>query len=1055
MGDSTSIGLGTAETIADTTGETLAESRTDQDGPRDSSPADHEPARGDAIGRFVVLGLLGSGGMGLVYSAYDPHLDRKVAIKLLRRSSPTTTDDPRARLLREAQAMAKIDHPNVVRVHEAGMYGEQIYVAMEFVDAGTLRTWLKERRTLREIIDVFAKAGRGLAAAHAVGLVHRDFKPDNVLMASDGGVRVTDFGIVGVLQEQAVAEQPAAAPEVGRADTYPPIRDSAPMSQDLTRTGSIMGTPSYMAPEQFNGQTATAQSDQFSFCIALYEAVYGARPFHGSTFGELAVSVTEGKLEPAPKQATVPSWLRRLLVRGLATDPAQRFPSLDALLATIARSSNRRRRRAAWLAAAVAVIAAGGGAAAWHARSSGPSCDGGDELARIWNPAVRMQLHARFLATGSPLAATMFATTAERLDLWGDGWKTAYTDVCRDSRHTRHVVDLRARCVAERLDTTGAMIDQLDRADADTVEHAVDAVVHLPTFEPCEAAAVLTSETPIPDTQVASVQAHLVSTELLNARAVHRLGRDDEALPIARRALSVARSIGYAPVIAEALLDVALFERSQGVKASDEDLHAALDIAIAAGDDKEAIEATAHLVEDFGFDGHHDESLRELRDLMDALVEHAHPDAELMAEIKIVDAFVDEVHGNLPAAQAGYEHAVAFIEKEVGSGNFWLDSALDQLGNLLKVEGKLDEAQHALERALALREKLYGKDHPWVAAELNNLGNVYRVQAKFDDAKRLYDRALAIRLEAYGPVSHDVGVSYLNLGTFYSERGDNATARTYYEKALAIDEQISGSDSDDVASASQDLGSTMISLGEVDEGRARVERAITIYSTANPNDTRVAVALSNLADADMSEGKWADALAKNLHAAAIAQAAYGPDHPDVGEYLTNTVGPLQHLHRLDEALATQLRANVILEKAFGPDHPITAAGLASLADVQREKGELAAAMATNRKSIAILEAHDKNDPNLADPLLSLGKIFDSQHRFGDALPDLERALALREAASAGPASLAEIHLELATALLPTAKPRARAEAQQAASLFTRAKRVDDAKVAQRWLAQHR
>ena len=685
-----------------------------------------------------MLGLLGTGGMGLVYSAYDPHLDRKVAIKLLRRSSPSTTDDPRARLLREAQAMAKIDHPNVVRVHEAGMYGEQIDVAMEFVDAGTVRTWLRERRPLREMIDVFAKAGRGLAAAHAVGLVHRDFKPDNVLMASDGGVRVTDFGIVGVIEEQVPADQPTAAPEVGPADSYPPIRDSAPMSRELTRTGSIMGTPSYMAPEQFNGQTVTAQSDQFSFCIALYEAVYGERPFHGSTFGELAVSVTEGKLEPAPKQATVPSWLRRLLVRGLATDPAQRFPSLDALLATIARNTNHRRRRATWLAGAIAVIAVGGGAAAWRAHGSGPSCDGDDELARVWNPVTRMQLQARFLATGSPLAATMFATTAERLDRWGDGWKTAYTDVCRDSRHTRQVVDLRARCVAERLDTTGAMIDQLYRADADTVEHAVDAVVHLPTFEPCEAAAVLTSETP---------------SRIRRSRACRRIwSRRSSSMRVPctgsgattrlfHRApcVNVARSIGYAPVIAEALLDAAMFERSQGLKASDDDLHAALDMAIAAGDDKEAIEATAHLVEDFGFDGHHDESLRELRDSMDALVEHAHPDAELMAEVKIVDAFVDEVHGNLPAAQAGYEHAVAFIEKEVDSSSFWLDSALDQLGNLLKVEGKLDEAQHALERALAIREKLYGKDHPWVAAELNNLGNVYRAQAKFDDAKRLYD----------------------------------------------------------------------------------------------------------------------------------------------------------------------------------------------------------------------------------------------------------------------------------------------------------------------------
>jgi tetratricopeptide (TPR) repeat protein len=1050
MGDSTKIGLGTAETIADSTGGTIAATPTDEDPHRESSPLERELARGDAIGRFVVLGLLGSGGMGFVYSAYDPHLDRKVAIKLLRRSSSSTTDDPRARLLREAQAMAKIDHPNVVRVHEVGMYAEQIYVAMEFVDAGTLRAWLKQPRPLRDILDVFAKAGRGLAAAHAVGLVHRDFKPDNVLMASDGGVRVTDFGIVGVLQESSTDDGPPTEREI-----VPPIRDSKPLSQELTRTGSIMGTPSYMAPEQFTGQTATAQSDQFSFCVALYEAVYGERPFHGSTFGELTVSVTEGRLLPAPKRTTVPSWLRRALARGLETDPARRFPSIDALLATLARNTGHRRRRAVWLVAAIVAAAIGAGAFAWHARDNGPSCDADDELARVWNPAIRTQVQARFLGTGHPLAATMFATTAERIDLWGAGWKDAYADVCRDRRHTPHVVELRARCVTERLDSAAATIERLGRADADVVDHAVDAVVQLPGLAPCSPAGVLEWGTTMPDSAILVVQIQLVATELENARALHKLARDDEALPIAHRALEIARSIGYAPMIAQAQVLTAMFAQWSGSKTAPAELRAALDAAIAANAEVDAIEAAVHLVQSLAVEGHHGDALHELRGVMNAIVERAHPDADRVAEVKITDAFLDEVDGKLPEAQAGYEKAVAFIETQLGPQSYWLDSALDQLGNLLKTEGKLDEAQHVLERALALREGLYGKNHPWVAASLNNLGNVYRAQAKLDDAKRLYDRALAIRLAAYGPISEDVATSYLNLGTFYSDLGDNTSARTYYEKALATYEQVDGANSDDVAIASGNLGGTMITLGDVDEGRTRVERAIAIYSSNNPNDPRIADNLSTLSDADLSEGKYAEGLVKAQHAAAIAEAAYGPDHPDVGIYFTNEAELLEQLHRIDEALALQLRANVILEKAFGPDHPVMAAGLASLADVQRAKGDLATALATNHKAIAILEARDKSSPQLADPLLSVGRILDAQHQFADALPVLSRALQLREAASARSSALAEVHFELATALASTAKARARDEAQQAASLFAQANRTDDAKAAQLWLARHR
>jgi len=240
----------------------------------------------------------------MVYAAYDPNLDRKVAIKVLGNEA-MPTEEARVRMLREAQAMARIDHPNVLRVHEAGSLGDGIYIAMEFVGGGTLRNWLAGgRRTSNEIITAFLQAGRGLAAAHTAGLVHRDFKPDNVLMASDG-VRVTDFGIVGTVGGEQAPVRPSNLDNT--------LSDTTPLSQDLTRTGALMGTPAYMAPEQFRGGLVGPAADQFAFCVALFEALYRTRPFAGETFGDLWANVSDGIIRPAPRDTDVPTRIHRAL----------------------------------------------------------------------------------------------------------------------------------------------------------------------------------------------------------------------------------------------------------------------------------------------------------------------------------------------------------------------------------------------------------------------------------------------------------------------------------------------------------------------------------------------------------------------------------------------------------------------------------------------------------------------------------------------------------------------------------------------------------------------
>lgn len=275
------------------------------------------------IGRFVILRLLGQGGMGVVYSAYDEQLDRKVAVKVLHQTESVSSEQ-RARVFREAQAMARVSHPNVVQVYEVGELAGQVFIAMEYIEGTSLTTWQSaEQRTWEEVLQIYLAAGQGLLDAHQVGLVHRDFKPDNVLLGKDGRPRVADFGLAhGESQAEALA-----SPDPGLSRPL--------LATPLTQLGAIVGTPAYMSPEQYKGERGDARSDQFSFCAALYEALYRQLPFAGEELEVLAANVLSGKVRPAPSGLHVPVAVHQALLRGLSVDPAQRFQSMAELLSAL------------------------------------------------------------------------------------------------------------------------------------------------------------------------------------------------------------------------------------------------------------------------------------------------------------------------------------------------------------------------------------------------------------------------------------------------------------------------------------------------------------------------------------------------------------------------------------------------------------------------------------------------------------------------------------------------------------------------------------------------
>ena len=1061
MADNTVLGLGleakadvaTSDTVAAETNETVAS--------QPSLAAQVSGlARGDLIGRFVVLDVLGTGGMGIVYSAYDPQLDRKVALKLLR-ATGANADDARARLLREAQAMAKIDHPNVIKVHEVGMYGDQVYVAMEFAERGTVSAWLAEqRRSQRDIVDVFIQAGRGLGAAHAAGLIHRDFKPDNLLLAHDGTVRVTDFGLVGVVRgdNASAAAERAVPPDIDMS-----LSGSTPLSQELTRTGSIMGTPAYMSPEQFAGATTSARTDQFAFCIALYEALYGERPFRGSSFQELCANVTLGQLAPIPPNSDVPRWLRRVLVRALAVEPSARYDSMDALRAALMREPTRRRNRLLALGAIVAAVAALAAFVVFRPSSGSTCSNGGDRVAKVWNRARRDQIKAAFAASHRSLAAETSDRVAAVLDRWTDAWQAGYLDACEATsvrgEQSDHLLDLRIQCLSQRLGETDATLALLAQGGDDTVDHAIDAVMKLPPIADCADTAALTASVAPPANPAIAARVAVVRSQLDAARAMEKLGRYAPARELAQAALANARGAEYLPIVANALYVAGVCGLELGDPGAITVLREAMHVGAEAGDQGAELDAAALLVIGLTTIAHRYDLAREISDLADATAAHAHLGAETVIKLANAHAWLDSSTGHPAESRKRYEATLAFGEKTLGPDNHLVLATVDQLADVLEDIGQFADAGRLFERSLATTERLAGPDHPDTAGALGNLAMFYRAEGKFGDAKRALDRALAIRLAALGPDHVAVGTSYNNLGSFYADVGDPATALTYFTKAFENLEKVYGPDHPQLATALENMGNAYSVLGDLPAARSHLVRALKLFEPSNlADDPRVADVLANLSVIDRSEHKFDDALTKLHRAAEIEAKAYGADNVALAPYFANEAIVLRHQNKLAEAQAMAQRAVEIDEKAYAPDHIALGKLLVTLGNIQYDREDDAAALVSYQRGLAIVEAKlgaDAADTTFA--LFGVGSALIQLKRAGEAVPYLERALAGRIKAKMPAEYLATVRSELATAQFESAATRAEAirNATTAAAEYDSVHDAQGAAGVRRWIAQHR
>jgi tetratricopeptide (TPR) repeat protein len=788
------------------------------------STAEPAPLRGRTLDRYLVLGKLGQGGMGTVLKAYDESLDRAVAIKLLHSES---AERHALRLKREAQALAKLSHPNIVHVYEVGESDGQWFIAMELVPGQTLRQWRDEARSWRDCVKVYLQAGEGLAAAHAVGLVHRDFKPDNCIVDGKGRPRVLDFGLVGgttLPPNDVVSEADLQAIRAGSTDV------------SLTSTGTVMGTPAYMPPEQMNGLEVDIRSDQFSFCVSLYEAVYGERPFAGASMMQLSAAMTTKGVRPAPRGSHVPNELRRILVRGLSIDPVLRWSSMEALLDALRPLVMPRRGRWIALSVGVGLVAVGAGLATGELADRIERCSGARaQLEGIWDEARAQQVQAAILGTRLSYAPATWERVEQRLDDYTDAWAQQHTEVCEATRargeQSEEQMSLRMGCLSERRLHVRATVNELARADATTVENAVQAVTSLPRLERCSDLAALEAQIPPPEDPAVAERVAQLDERLVVLKAHYNAGKYDEALAVADEVVAEGATLDYEPLMVRAWLRQGrLLDQTGDFEGAVTTLRQAFDAALAHRMTEEAAEASTWLVGLVGARLARYEEARRWAVDADPLA-RAVGTYEAQARYLGSLGVVAQSQGKLDEARVLHERGLAIVEKALGPDHLNVATPLQNLGDLATEQGELDEARVLYERGLAIVEKTLGPDHPFVAQSLDSLGHVAMQQGKLDEARRFHERALAIREKAFRPDNLFAASSLDRLGHVATAQGKLDEARRFHERALAIVEKLLEPDHPIVAFALTGLGETLVQLGAPVEGLTALERALAIRST--------------------------------------------------------------------------------------------------------------------------------------------------------------------------------------------------------------------------------
>ncbi len=807
------------------------------------------------LGRYELQAPLGAGAMGVVYAAFDPDLDRRVAVKVLASNADVATRQ--SRLAREARTLARISHPNVVPVHDVGFADDRLFIAMELVDGDTLRAHVAAHTlTVRQRLELIVQAGRGLAAAHAAGVIHRDFKPDNVFVGRDGRVRVGDFGLAAADVDDSSSNASAVT---------------------ITRTGALLGTPAYMAPETVAGETATAASDQFALCVTAWEILFGERPFRGTTVAELAEATLQTPADPPDGDRRLAAVLRR----GLAVQPAARHRDVTALVDAL-EHVGQGRRASLWIGGGVALAALGltGGFVL-----RGNTTDRVDPCARsdagvtaVWNPSTQVVLRALFTHSGSPVGSETAETTARAIDHWVNRWSLVSGATCGDRRAelvTGDVYARRARCLQDRADELGALLTVFARADSTTVEHAATAVADLASPEDCKSPPAVASIPP-------------------ERRADHDLARrlqaEGHALGLAAHYKEAVAMLGRIPgdlrdpaLLAVVELDLGVMTSALGDRASARD-HLSRAVARADEARDDGLRARA-LIETLALVGDEDVKLDEAARLQDqarAAVMRGGGSAGLRADLATAIGNVAIRRGKYEDALQSLDEAIeadrarqpldpiklatvlnsaAGLRGELGDyakslkqseearelavgavgANHPLTAAiLGSMAQSLHFSGRTAEALVAARRSLEIYEHVFGPNHPRVAAVLNNVAVLTSLAKRYDEAIVLFDRSRRITEASLGPDHADNGTNWLNIASAQKDAGHLDLAVAGYVRVIEIWERALGKDHVELARPLVALADVELQRHAPDRALPLLERGVALRTQSNTKPTVLA-----------------------------------------------------------------------------------------------------------------------------------------------------------------------------------------------------------------------
>jgi serine/threonine protein kinase len=799
---------------------------------------------GQRVGRYLILAPLAAGGMGVVYEAYDPELDRKVAIKVLHRALGDASER-----MREAQALARLAHPNVVTVFDAGLVGDRPFVAMELVAGETLTAWLaREPRPWREVRRAFMAAGEGLAAAHAAGLVHRDFKPDNVLVGADGRVRVTDFGLARALP---VLANP------GRAADHV-VATRATYTESVT---GLCGTPAYMAPEQLRGQRADAASDQFAFCVAMWEAMFGRRPFAGESVAGLEQAIRSGRAPEPPVATKVPARVVRTLRRGLSADAAARFAGMPALLAALGRKPAWARRRAILAAAAVALALAGWVGYGQAGRLRAISCRGAArELDKLWDREAVARLPGL-----DPAAA---ARTNALADRFVADWTFARVDACEATRvrgeQSESLLDRRLRCLRTQRDELAALSSLLLKGTPAVLEHATDAAARLPSPSACSFENMVNLHVPPPTADhVAEIER--LDEQVARARALHNTGQFAEGLRTASLASERLHELDYAPLGSEAdAVRGALEERLGHYAAAEGAFFESYGEAYAAGDDSVAAKAATYEAFVLGVKlGRPDEGLRWAK-LARAALARQPPSAERLGFLELVIGQIEDGAGHYDLGTQHLARAIELTRTLPDTGR--LGHMYASLGIAYRRMHKLPEARLALESAVAEMERSAGPKSPELAPPIASLANVAMDEGRYADAAAGHRRAVELTLARLGPAHADLASYRSNLALDLIHLGRTAEAIDEAARAVAIQERV-GPDQPNMIAYLVNQAEILLAAGRAREALPPALRAVALADVQAAPGTHAA-ALTTLGGVLRASGQLREAVARYREAIA-------------------------------------------------------------------------------------------------------------------------------------------------------------------------------------------